>query len=53
MFECLEKFYSPLPWQAEAIYDDVVITGPGVPGATPVKPQGKLATIWSQIKLMY
>ncbi|MCY3742633.1 MAG: hypothetical protein OXH00_16580 [Candidatus Poribacteria bacterium] len=41
-----------LVWQGSSSFDDVSITGPGIPGLA-VNPEGKLASTWARIKTSY
>ena len=41
-----------LVWQGSSRFDDVSITGPGIPGLA-VNPKGKLTSTWSRIKASY
>ncbi|RKU18930.1 hypothetical protein C6500_12215 [Candidatus Poribacteria bacterium] len=41
-----------LVWQGSSRFDDVRITGPGIPGLA-VNPQGKLASTWARMKTLY
>jgi len=42
-------------YQCVAMFDDFVVTGPGIPdrepGVTTVRPKGKLATTWARVKM--
>lgn len=39
-----------LVWNGNAVFDDVVITGPNIGNVTAVSPGGKLATTWASVK---
>lgn len=41
-----------LVWQGSSSFDDVSITGPGIPGLA-VNPNGKLASTWARIKTQF